>query len=1156
MHTLPISKDTIKLDSLTIVPGSVLMLDKNGARIDSSNYVINDEKGTLIWKKQPAGDSAKVIYRTFPFDIHKVYFSKDINKIQHTEDFIVNPFTYSPADVKRGQVIDFGALDYNGSFARGISFGNSQDAVVNSSFNLQLSGHLTQDIEVEAAITDNNIPIQPDGNTQQLQQFDKVYIQITKKPHKLIVGDFEIGNPPGYFTRFYKNLQGIGYRSTVPFKDSSKLSSSLSLAIAKGKFAKNSLAATEGNQGPYRLTGANGETFIIILAGTEKVYVNGELKRRGADKDYVIDYNLGEVTFTPNMLITSDLRVSVEFQYSDKNYFRSFVFANVGYERKKVKFNVNFYSEQDSKNQPVQIDLNADQKRFLSTIGNDLTRAIYPGYTTGAYDANRIQYKLVRDTIVNGITYDSVFVFASTANDTPVYNLNFAYVGPNQGNYQPSITTANGRVFQWVEPLNGTRQGAYQPIIVLVTPKRQQLTTVGMEYTPTKNDWLKVEAALSNSDNNLFSTIGNNQNIGTAEKVYYKRNFLFGGKDTVAVKKDSIGKVATIDSSRMPMMITTEGDYEFRSNTFKPIERYRPVEFSRNWNYNELAGDSFNQHLALASITFNKPGWARETYTFNTLIVQGYYKGYMHMLSGSIYHKRYKLEHTISFLTTDETLQRSQYFRPTVLAEKSFAKLKGWRIGGVFLHENNRIRSATSDTLQTNSFVFTDWRVYIASADTSKNKARFEYVRRQEYKVDTTRHLYRVNTSNTLNVNGEWSTYKYMGLRWQLTYRRFYNKDSAAYNNNKPEDYFLGRLEYNLNVLKGAISTNILYELGAGREQRRDYTYLPVSAGLGNYVWHDYNHNGRKEGNEFELSSYTEDTMYVRVINPTNEYDPVNTTQYNQVLNLNPRAILINKHGFADFVSRISTTTSLQVNRKVYRNAHESPFNPFVFDTKDTALLTINSIIRNSVFFNRASTVYSLEYTITDNRGKTNLTNGFETRLQREHLGRVRWNIIKSINVTLKGIYGFRSNSSVAFQDRNYYIKYFSGEPEFTWLFKNKFRITLSYGYFNNHNTIATGNNEKAINHQATFDARYSIVSSTSVNAHFSFTNVSYNGATDNALEFAMLQGLKNGKNYIWSTSVERTIGKNIQVSVTYEGRKTGIANMVHTGRAQVRALF
>ena len=78
----------------------------------------------------------------------------------------------------------------------------------------------------------------------------------------------------------------------------------------------------------------------------------------------------------------------------------------------------------------------------------------------------------------------------------------------------------------------------------------------------------------------------------------------------------------------------------------------------------------------------------------------------------------------------------------------------------------------------------------------------------------------------------------------------------------------------------------------------------------------------------------------------------------------------------------------------------------------------------------------------------------------------------------------------------------------------------------------------------------------TSIRARATYARIAYTGAANSAVAYAMLDGLQDGRNFLWSVNVDRQLSRSVQLSLNYEGRKTGENRMVHVGRAQVRAVF
>jgi len=77
--------------------------------------------------------------------------------------------------------------------------------------------------------------------------------------------------------------------------------------------------------------------------------------------------------------------------------------------------------------------------------------------------------------------------------------------------------------------------------------------------------------------------------------------------------------------------------------------------------------------------------------------------------------------------------------------------------------------------------------------------------------------------------------------------------------------------------------------------------------------------------------------------------------------------------------------------------------------------------------------------------------------------------------------------------------------------------------------------------------------------ASFSLVNIAYADTKEkNAqVEFVMLEGLQNGRNFVWNLTLARKLSDNIELIISYDGRKTGQSTkLIHTGSAQIRAVF
>jgi hypothetical protein len=1133
--------DTLRLDTLSILSGSLIISDM---RIDSSFYFLDESKALLILNRkkinslQPPPDSLTFQFRVFPFNLSKTYSNKARRLSTDEEIGNFNPFVYTHLSGAQNP-LKMDGLNKNGSISRGVSFGNNQDLTVNSTLNLQLSGKLSNDIDVMAAITDDNIPIQPDGNTAQLQDFDRVFIQLSNGESKLVAGDFTINRPESYFMNFNKRLQGGSFGTTLPTQilpkgkhAPAKVKVGGSVAVARGRFHRNTFPAVEGNQGPYRLRGVNNEQFIVVLSGSEKVYIDGRMLKRGQEYDYVIDYNTAEITFTSRVLITKDLRIFVEFEYSERNFARSLVYFNNEIEQGRFTARLNVYSEQDSRNQPLQQSLSDEDKEILRNAGDNLSQAIIPSVENVGFTADLVLYRMT-DTIVNGAVFNNVLVFSNNPQEA-TYRATFSNVGPNNGNYRQESSVANGRVFQWIAPVNGIPQGSFEPLVQLIPPSRQQIMTFGTEYRLGKQSKIMAEIAYSNFDKNTFSERDADDNGGYALRVSFN--------DTRKVKRDSASN----------LFLSTILSYEQVDRFFQPIERFRNVEFERDWNVNNLVQEPQTDFIPSAALKLFRKGGGFAQYTFTTYIKGQEFNAGQHFLNvdSEIGKSKVRVNYWGGITTADGARNNSNFYRHRSHVSKRFRYLT---IGYIDELEDNRINDAATDTFRLSTYAFFDRQAYISNSDTSKFKYRIFYRVRTDDQV-LNQQLTQYAYAESYGITTDFSNNPNIQVRTITGVRRLYIEEPLL-TAQEPENTLNNRLELNLKLFKNAISSNTFYEVGSGLETRREFTYLQVPAGQGVYTWTDYNGNGIKELNEFEIAPFPDLAQYIRVFTPSNEFIKVFSNQFSQITNIRPANVWKNAKGWKKLINRFAAQSAVRIDAKTSTDDMADAYNPFSSRVDDPELITFNSSVRNTLFFNRNDPKFGLDFNNQQTANRALLSNGFEARFNRFNNFRLRWNFTDKFTFNAETRQGVRGNQAEAINNRDFTFDYVDLEPAFVYQPNAAFRFSLLYRRKNKVNRPEFGS-ERLTGNDFGVDLKYNVLSKGSLQFRFNFIDLTYNAAENTPLAFEMLEGLRSGRNLTWGISWQRTLANNMQLNLNYDGRRSPGVSTVHTGGVQVRAFF
>lgn len=1109
-------KDTIHLENFSINSSFFEILNSKNEPIDSIFYKIDFQKGTLLLNEKftSVSDTLIVNYLNYPDFLTKEYGLYKDSQVVSNDVGTEKLYKIDNANAKK--VTPFDGLNTSGSITRGVTIGNNQSTVLNSNLDLQITGKISDKVSLRASLQDNNIPLQDGGYSQKLDQFDNIFMELFTDDWNIRAGDVFLENRKTQFLSFNKKVQGLS--ASFDFDtEKSKTNVFASVSFVKGQYAKSTFTGQEGNQGPYKLKGQNGELYVLVISGSERVYVNGVLLKRGENNDYVIDYNAGEIVFTSLFPITSEMRINVEYQYSERNYNRLVTYAGATTENKSWSFGGYLYSENDLKNQPLQQNLSTEQVQILSQAGDDPSLMTAPSAYEDTYSDNKILYK---KTIVNGV---EVYEYSNNSADV-LYNVKFSLVGNNLGNYIIQNTNSVERIYEYVSPVSGIPQGNYEPIVQLVAPMKIQVATFLGKYNPDEKTLVDFEIAMSNNDKNLFSGIDDSDNEGVA----FKTN----------IKKRLFTRDWTLDGF---------ANYQFVQKDFRSVERLYNIEFNRDWNLNStLLG---NQSLLVTGVNFDL--FAKKetsniglfTYQFEKLDFTESYSGARHTTTALFKLKKWTIQNQGSFLNSDAAASTSKFIRNQTRTKYHFGK--NW-IGGSLQIEDNQEKDKAANQFSALSQRFSEYGIFVGRGDSTKVFIELGYLQRRNDSLQNGL-LQHVNNSQTYFLKSKLIQNKTTDLAVYASYRNLDFTDSSR----KNEPSLNSRILYNDRFFNQFMQIGTAYETSSGTIAQQEFTYVEVPTGQGVYTWNDYNGNGIQELEEFEVAAFPDQAKYIRIFLPNQIYIKTNQNKFSQSIILNPLQWQ-NEKGFKKLISYFYNQTSFIMDRKVRSSGDRLELNPFY--SSDENILGLNSSFRNSLFYNRGKQKHSITYSYLINNGKNLLSVGSQNvknsshQLQYTHLYQKSW-LFNFFTKTIK-----TDLISEDFVEKNYDLKGYQLSPKISYLFSKNTSLDFFYEFQNKENKI--GNLETLVQNRLGTSFSFAGEKKVTINGEFSFYENKFTGNEFSSVGFQMLEGLQAGQNLVWKLLLQKNITSFLDVNLNYQGRKSETGNTVHTGNVQLRAYF
>ncbi|MBW7887030.1 MAG: hypothetical protein H3C35_01545 [Bacteroidetes bacterium] len=1022
-------------------------------------------------------------------------------------------------------------LQKSGSITRGFSLATNRDLTVNSGFRLQLAGKLSNEIDILAALTDENMPIQPQGNTQTLQELDNVFVNIKSKNYDATLGDFYFTSAGTQFGNVNRKLQGAKvnaqYRSNLSDNNITIVGAS-----TRGKFYTNSMNGSEGVQGPYKLVGKNNEKAIIIIAGTERVYVDGQLMARGESNDYSIDYGSAEITFSTKRLITNASRIVVDFEYSDRQFTRNFAggIISTSFGKNNSAF-LNLFQEGDDPDSPIDVSLSESDKAILRNAGNSVPEK--SGVMFLGLDSLGIgkgNYAAV-DTIIDGNNMRFYRFVPGTAQS--LYNIAFSFVASQSGDYR---RIAPGQ-FIFV----GIGNGEYLPIVFLPQAQLQQTVIAGGSFEAVNNLTVSGEGAVSRFDQNRFSSIGDNNNQGYA----YNFDIAYSPKN-ISIGKTSVGAVDIFLKQR------------FKNKRFTSFDRINEIEFGRKWSTDSLSvnansDETINEYgahyspLEGISAGFDGGNLLRSR-TFSSNRVSGFFA----MNNNVLPTINYQIEN-INGTDVAANIENS-WFRDKGNIEYAISVFTpSFRTE----HERRTVAARSSDSLQRSSYAYQLYapKLFLNNIFGMYLSSELEW-RDDEGVMNNEL----IPQSNSFTQSYEFGVKEVRSFSFSssviLRDTKYHKKFQGT---NANQQTLLIHSQSRYTPFSHGVNLEVYYDVATQKTAKLERYFYKVPKGEGQYIWVDANNNGivdLNDENEFKLDRY--DGEYNVLLLNGDQLFPIINLKTSSRLRIQPSRFLMNPTSFVEKILKIfSTETFVRIEE---RSSEPKTRNIYFLKQKyfmqPSTTLFGSQFIQQDLFAFENNIAYSLRFRFNQRKSLSQYAAGLEENYSRERSAQLRLQLNDEISNQSDIIFGNDNAVSSSTVNQSREISSSKLSTDFSYRPEQQLELGFKIETSHSEDTRTPANAAADFNGEA-IRTVYSFTGNGQLRFELSREEVIVsNIPLGYVLPYELTDGRTIGKTMLWSVISEYRIGANLQFSIQYRGRTHPRLNIIHDGRMELRAFF